>query len=52
MGRWKEAAAELELALPGVSDRKSTHAALAECYRKMEIEGLAVLHDQLAVQVD
>jgi len=48
LGRWQEAVRDLEYALPLVSAKGSTHALLAEAYRHLGLEEMALQHEKLA----
>ncbi len=48
LGRWQEAIADLEYALPLVPSTRRTHAALAEAYRGLGSSMLAAQHQKLA----
>jgi tetratricopeptide (TPR) repeat protein len=48
LGRWQEAVADLEFALPRLSSTRSTHSALADAYRGMGLRELAREHERLA----
>ncbi len=48
MGRWKEAVADLEAALPGMSDGKNVHRTLAEAYKQLGLAEIAAEHERLA----
>ncbi|MCA9216907.1 MAG: hypothetical protein KDB27_27745 [Planctomycetales bacterium] len=47
---WQDAVTELRKALNGMPDNRKTHAALANCYRRMNNVELAKQHDELAKQ--
>jgi tetratricopeptide (TPR) repeat protein len=48
MGRWQEAVADLEFALPLLASKQGTHKALAEAYRGLSLRDLAAEHEKLA----
>ena len=48
MGRWQEAIADLEYALPTISAADTTHSALAQAYRGLGMADLAAEHERLA----
>jgi tetratricopeptide (TPR) repeat protein len=48
MGRWQEAVADLEFALPLLASTRSTHSALADAYRGLGMRELAAEHERLA----
>ena len=52
MGRWKEAVADLEAALPALPDPRRTHAALAQSYSQLGMEDLAVAHRRCIEALD
>jgi Tfp pilus assembly protein PilF len=47
-GKYHEAIQDLAFALPLISDKASTHRALAECYRHLKMNDLAEEHDRAA----
>ena len=49
-GQWPKAVEELQTALNGMPDNKKTHAALAQCYDKLNQPNLAEQHRQMASQ--
>ena len=49
-GQWPKAVEELQTALNGMPDNKKTHAALAQCYDKLNQPNLAKQHRQMASQ--
>ena len=48
MGRWQDAIADLEFALPSLSDTDLTHKALAQAYGGLGMADLAAEHERLA----
>jgi tetratricopeptide (TPR) repeat protein len=48
MGRWHEAVADLEFALPRLASTHATHSALADAYRGLGLRELAAEHERLA----
>ncbi len=50
MGRWREAVADLEFALPKLNNQGPTHTALAKAYRGLGMADLAAEHDRLSHQ--
>ena len=50
MGRWQEAVADLEFALPKLTPNNATHAALAKAYEGLGQKDQAAEHDRLAKQ--
>ncbi len=48
LGRWQEAVADLEFALPRLASKRATHEALAKAYRGMGLRDLAAEHERLA----
>jgi tetratricopeptide (TPR) repeat protein len=48
LGRWQEAVADLEFALPKLPSTRTTHAALADAYRGLGLRDLASEHERLA----
>jgi tetratricopeptide (TPR) repeat protein len=48
LGRYQEAVADLEFALPLLGSTRATHKALAEAYRGLSLRDLAAKHEQLA----
>lgn len=48
LGRWREAVADLESALPRLTQKGQTHAALAAAYRGLGMAQLAAEHERLA----
>jgi tetratricopeptide (TPR) repeat protein len=50
MGRWKEALAEFEAALPAMPESPSLHAALAEVYERLGSPAMAAKHRRLAAK--
>jgi predicted Zn-dependent protease len=50
MGRWKEALAEFEAALPAMPESPSLHAALAEVYERLGDPAMAAEHRRLAAK--
>ena len=50
MGRWQEAVADLEFALPKLPAKSATHAALAKAYEGLGQKDQAAEHDRLAKQ--
>ena len=48
LGRWQEAVADLEFALPSQASKRATHKALAEAYRGMNLRDLAAEHERRA----
>jgi tetratricopeptide (TPR) repeat protein len=48
MGRWKEALADLEAALPAVSNKRESHRVLAEVYKGLGNAEMAAEHQRLA----
>ncbi|MFC1757886.1 tetratricopeptide repeat protein [Planctomycetota bacterium] len=49
-GQWDKAVGELRNALNGMPDNKKTHAALAQCYDKLDQSDLAKQHRHMASQ--
>lgn len=47
-GRWQEAIADLEAALPVLEDARATHATLADCYIHLGMNDLADAHRRLS----
>jgi predicted Zn-dependent protease len=47
LGRWREAIADLEFALPRLTAARATHAALADAYRGLGLRELAAEHERL-----
>jgi tetratricopeptide (TPR) repeat protein len=52
LGRWQEAVKDLEMALPLLSPKGPTYAALAEDYRQLGLSNLAARYEQLAKAPD
>jgi tetratricopeptide (TPR) repeat protein len=48
LGRWQEAVADLEYALPSQVSKRGTHKALAEAYRGLNLRDLAAEHERRA----
>jgi len=48
LGRWREAVADLEFALPLLASKRATHEALARAYRGMGLRELAAEHERQA----
>jgi tetratricopeptide (TPR) repeat protein len=46
MGRWQEALAELQLALPSMRSNRNLHATLALVYRKLNLPAMAEIHER------
>ena len=51
MGRWREAIADLEAALPSMRTNIETHQALAEAYREVGLDELATEHTRIATEL-